>query len=257
MRNLKRLFGAAAALVAAFALPASAAEVRVLSVGSAEIAVKTLIPEFTKGGANTVKFEWGPPNIIWNRIKAGEVWDVVILSDIAMADLKKENGIKTDTQVRLARTGLGVVVPAANPKPDIGTPEAFKRSMLAAKSIAYRDPSLPNMSGEMVERVFKKLGIFDEVKPRMIVAARPAAEDLAGTGKVEISFVNLSEIPTRKDIAYIGPVPGPLQLYTNLEAALTAKGSGSPEAAAFVRLISGAQAKDAWEKAGFETAAGY
>ena len=80
---------------------------------------------------------------------------------------------------------------------------------------------------------------------------------LAGTGKVEISFVNLSEIPTRKDIAYIGPVPGPLQLYTNLEAALTAKGSGSPEAAAFVRLISGAQAKDAWEKAGFETAAGY
>ena len=109
MRNLKRLFGAAAALVAAFALPASAAEVRVLSVGSAEIAVKTLIPEFTKGGANTVKFEWGPPNIIWNRIKAGETWDVVILSDSAMADLKKENGIKTDTQVRLARTGLGVV----------------------------------------------------------------------------------------------------------------------------------------------------
>jgi len=49
----------------------------------------------------------GPPNIIWNRIKAGEVWDVVILSDIAMADLKKESGIRADTQVRLARTGPG------------------------------------------------------------------------------------------------------------------------------------------------------
>ena len=73
MRNLKRLFGAAAALVAVFALPASAAEVRVLSVGSAEIAVKTLIPEFTKGGANTVKFEWGPPNIIWNQIGRAHV----------------------------------------------------------------------------------------------------------------------------------------------------------------------------------------
>jgi len=129
--------------------------------------------------------------------------------------------------------------------------------MLAAKSLAYRDPSLPNMSGEMVERVFKKIGIFDEVKPRMIVAARPAAENLAGTGKVEISFVNMSEIPTRKDIAFVGPFPTALQLYTNLEAALTAKGSASPEAAAFVRLISGGQAKDAWEEAGFETAAGY
>ena len=98
------------------------------------------------------------------------------------------SGVTTDRPraSAAARTGLGVVVPAANPKPDIGTPEAFKRSMLAAKSIAYRDPSLPNMSGEMVERVFKKLGIFDEVKPRMIVAARPAAEDLAGTGKVVI-----------------------------------------------------------------------
>jgi molybdate transport system substrate-binding protein len=254
--RLTRLFGAAATLLAACALPTTAAEVRVLSVGSAEIALKTLIPEFAKSG-NTVKFEWGPPNIIWNRIKAGEVWDVVILSDLAMGELKKEAGIRNDSQVRLARTGLAVVIPATGAKPDISTQNAFKRSMLAAKSFAYRDPSLPNMSGEMVERVFKKIGIFDEVKPRMIVAARPAAEDLAGTGKVEISFVNMSEIPTRKDIAFVGPFPAALQLYTNLEAALTAKGSASPEAAAFVRLISGAQAKDVWEKAGFETAAGY
>ena len=203
--RLTRLFGAAATLLAAYALPATAAEVRVLSVGSAEIAVKTLIPEFAKSG-NTVKFEWGPPNIIWNRIKAGEVWDVVILSDLAIAELKKER-IRNDSQVCLARTGLAVVIPATGAKPDISTPDAFKRSMLAAKSLAYRDPSLPNMSGEMVERVFKKIGIFDEVKPRMIVAARPAAEDLAGTGKVEISFVNMSEIPTRKDIAFVGPFP--------------------------------------------------
>lgn len=207
MKYLARILCCVVPIIGMSVMPSTATEVRVLSVGSAEIAVKTLIPEFGRNGANTVKFEWGPPNIIWNRIKAGEVWDVVILSDIAMADLKKESGIRADTQVRLARTGLGIVIPASAAKPDLSTPEAFKHSVLAAKSIAYRDPSLPNMSGEMVERVFKKLGIFDEVKPRMIVAARPAAEELVGQGKVELSFVNLSEIPKRRDISFAGPIP--------------------------------------------------
>ena len=257
MNALVRMVICVVATAALFIVSATAEEVRVLSVGSAEIAVKTLIPEFSKSGANSVKFEWGPPNVIWNRIKAGETWDVVILSDLAMADMKKESGIKPESQVRLARTGLGVVIPASNAKPDLGTPDSFKSAVLAAKSIAYRDPSLPNMSGEMVERVLKKIGIFDQVKPRMVVAPRPAAEVLVSEGKVELSFVNLSEVPVRSDIVFAGPVPGPLQLYTNLEAALTARGSGSQAAAQFVGLISGAQAKLAWEKAGFETADKY
>jgi molybdate transport system substrate-binding protein len=258
MKSIALVLCCATAMIAASVTQSTAAGVRILSVGSAEIAVKTLIPEFTKSGENTVKFEWGTPNIIWNRIKAGEVFDVVILSEPAMQELMKEAGIKPDTHVRLARTGLGVVIPASAPMPDLSTPEAFKRSVLSAKTIAYRDPSLPNMSGEMVERVLKKIGIFDEVKPRMTVAPRPAAEDLVGQGKVELSFVNVSEIPTRKDIRYAGPVPAPLQLYTNLEAALMARGSGSPAAAAFLKFISsGPQAKSAWEQAGFETAATY
>jgi molybdate transport system substrate-binding protein len=257
MKYLARILCCVVPIIGTFVMPSTAAEVRVLSVGSAEIAVKALIPEFGRNGVNTVKFEWGPPNIIWNRIKAGEVWDVVILSDIAMADLKNESGIRTDTQVRLARTGLGIVIPASAAKPDLSTSEAFKRSVLAAKSIAYRDPSLPNMSGEMVERVFKKLGILDEVKPRMIVAARPAAEELVGQGKVELSFVNRSEIPKRQDISFAGPIPAPLQLYTNLEAAMTARGSNSPAVPEFLRLISGAHAKVAWKAAGFETASEY
>lgn len=257
MNTLVRIVISVVAIAATFVVPVAAEEVRVLSVGSAEIAVKTLIPEFTKGGANSVKFEWGPPNVIWNRLKAGETWDVVILSDNAMADLKKEAGIKPETQVRLARTGLGIVIPASASKPDLSTPEAFKSSVLAAKSIAYRDPSLPNMSGEMVERVLKKIGIFDDVKPRMVVAPRPAAEVLVSEGKVELSFVNLSEVPIRADIAFAGPLPASLQLYTNLEAALTARGSGSQAASQFVGLVSGAQAKAAWEKAGFETADKY
>jgi molybdate transport system substrate-binding protein len=250
-------YACSAAFLLAATVVAQAEELRVLSVGSAEIAIKTLIPEFNKDGTRPFKFEWGPPNKVWDRIKAGEAFDVFILSEPAMQELQKASGIKTESRIGLARTGLGVVVPSSMQSPDLSTTENFKKSILAAKAILYRDPSLPNMSGEMVERVLKKIDVLDLVKPRMKVSPRPEAEALVAAGKSDFSFVNISEIPTSPDIRYAGPLPKDLQLYTNLETALAAKGSQSQAAKDFIALISGEKAKSAWEKAGFEMAYTY
>ncbi len=253
----KLRFALSAAFLLAAVAAAQAAELRVLSVGSAEVAVKNLIPEFNKDGTRPVKFEFGPPNKVWDRIKSGETFDVFILSEPAMQELQTLSGIKTESRIGLARTGLGVVVPASMPSPDLSTTDAFKKSVLSAKAILYRDPSLPNMSGEMVERVLKKVGVFEQVKSRMTVSPRPEAEVLVAAGKSDFSFVNISEIPTSAAIHYAGPLPQDLQLYTNLETALAAKGSQSEDAKAFIALIAGAKAKSAWEKAGFEMAYTY
>jgi molybdate transport system substrate-binding protein len=237
--------------------PAISDEIRVLSVGSAEMAIKSLIPEFNKMG-HAVKFEWGPPNIVWNRIQGGEKFDVVILSTPAMTDLINQKRAQASTKVSLARTGIGVVIPAAKTTiPDISTIDNFKMSIVSADKIAYRNPTLPNMSGEMVEKILKKIGVYESVESKLIVLTRPAAEDMVGDGQVDFSFVNLSEIPIRKDIRFIGAIPLSIQLYTNLEAAIATSSVNSGAAIAFHRLISGKEARTAWESAGFESALAY
>src|SRR5580692_8302905 len=134
--------------IAAFALMAAlrtggtvdAAEIRILSSGSMKAALSQLLPDFEKSSGNTATIEYGPAGAIVGRIQKDDAADVVIVSRSQIEKLASNGKVLPGSLVNVAGIALGVAVRKGAPKPDISSAEAFKRMLLAARSIGYRDP---------------------------------------------------------------------------------------------------------------------
>jgi molybdate transport system substrate-binding protein len=251
-----RAFGRTASIVAVLmsgAGMAHAADVRMLSVGAVQNAIRELAAEFTKDTGHTITFTIGSPAVVTEKIKAGETYDAVIISEPAMDRLDKDGIVNPESRVRLALTGLGVAVRAGATAPDLATPEAFKQALLAAKSIVYGDPALPNQSGEKAEKVLAAAGILDALKPKIrIVPGQAVSQAMIFNGEVELGLYNVSEIPAGKGLQLAGAVPAPLQINTTYEGALMSDGSVPEAARAFLMFLSSPDARDKWIAAKLE-----
>jgi len=225
---------------------ATAAEVRVLSVGSTQIAAKAIATEFEKQTHHKVTFTIRPPFDI-NKELAEKAFDAVILSVPAMDNHDEAGDLAPMSRVALARVGVGVVVKEGGPVPDVSTPEKLKAAVLAARSLTYTDPATPNTSGAIVGAALANLGILDEIKGKTRHASLAVGGELVAKGEVELGFFNLSEIP--KGVTVAGALPGPLQGYTVYEAAVLSKGSTDQAATAFVKYLASAPAAAHWEAA--------
>ncbi len=236
-----------AAMLMSLAGMAAADEVRVLSVGAVQNAVKSLAADFAKESGHQVVFTIGSPAVVTQKIKDGEVFDAVIVSEPAMDVLDGDGIVNPESRVRLANTGMGVAVRAGAPVPDLSTPEAFKQALEAAKSIVYGDPALPNQSGEKAEKILKAAGLLDALKPKLkVVPGQAASQELIAKGEVEMGLYNVSEIPEGKGLALAGPVPAPLQINTTYEGALMTDGSVPEAAREFVRYLASPDARAKW-----------
>jgi molybdate transport system substrate-binding protein len=254
MRLFFRIAFSGLTLIASLTL-ATAAEVRVLSVGSTQIAAKAIAAEFEKQtGQHKVTFTIRPPFDIDKEL-AAKTFDAVILSVPAMDNHDEAGDLAPMSRIALARVGVGVVVKEGGPVPDVSTPEKLKAAVLAARSLTHTDPAIPNTSGAIAGAALAKLGILDEVKGKMRHATLPVGGELVAKGEVELSFFNLSEIP--KGVIVAGALPGPLQGYTVYEAAVLSKGSTDQAVTAFVKYLASAPAAAYWSEAKLEPAATY
>src|SRR4051812_48250167 len=172
--------GATAALLVAGS--ACAAEVKVMISGGLTAAYKARIPEYERASGNTVVTAYGPSmgtttNAIPVRLERGEPVDVLILVGYALDDLIRKGKASADSKVDLVRSPIGIAVKSGAPKPDIGSVDALKRALLAARTIAYSDSA----SGVYVStEMFAKLGIADEMKGKArMVPATPVGEIVA------------------------------------------------------------------------------
>jgi molybdate transport system substrate-binding protein len=231
---------------------ARAADVRVLAVRAPEVAIRNLAADFAKETGHQVIFTIGSPAVVMQKIKANEVHDAVIVSEPAMDQLDKEGIVNPESRVRLANTGIGVVVREGAAVPDLATPAAFKQALMAAKSIVYGDV-FPNQSGEKVEKILAALGILDVLRPKIrIVSGHRNSQPLIAKGEVEMGLYNLSEIHEGTGVKLAGPVPAPLQLVTIFEGALMSDGSVPEAARAYIRFLASADARDKWVAAKLE-----
>jgi molybdate transport system substrate-binding protein len=251
-----RAFGRAAAIAAVLvsvAGMAAAAEVRVLGVDAVEQAVRGLAADFAKETGHQVVFTIASPDVVMKKIAANETHDAVIVSEPAMDQLDREGIVNPESRVRLANTGMGVAVREGSPLPNLSTPEAFRQALLAAKSIVYGDPTLPNQSGEKAERILLKAGLLETLKPKtQMVPGRAASQALIAKGEVELGLYNISEIPEGKGLKLAGAVPAPLQITTTYEGALLSDGSVPEAATAFVRFLAEPDARATWIAAKLE-----
>ncbi len=252
MRAFGRTISITAVLVSLAGM-AAAADIRVLSVGAVQNAVRPLAADFSKDTGHKILFTVGSPAVVAQKLKDGEIFDAVIVSEPAMDRLDKEGIVNPESRVRLATTGIGVAVRAGAPAPNLTTPDAFKQALLAAKSVVYGDPTLPNQSGEKAEQILAKAGILDAVKPKLrIIPGQAESQDLIANGEVEMGLYNLSEIPEGKGLKIAGPVPAPLQLATTYEGALMSDGSVPQAAREFIRFLSDPDARAKWLAARLE-----
>ena len=233
---------------------AKAAEVRVVSSGGFAAAYRALAPEFERTTGNTLVTGWGPsmgdtPEAVPARLQRGEPIDVLIMVGYALDDLVKQGKVVADSRVDLARSGIGVVVRAGAPKPDISSVDALRRTLLAAKSIAYSDSA----SGVYIStEMFKRLGIADQVasKARMIPAEPVGA--VVARGEAEIGFQQISELKPITGIDLVGPLPPEVQQYTIFSAGIVV-GAKEPEAGkALIRFLASPAAAPAIMESGME-----
>jgi molybdate transport system substrate-binding protein len=252
MRGLRRSITIAAVLMSLTGM-AAGAEVRVLSVGAVQHAVRSLAEDFAKETGHQIVFTIGSPAIVMQKIKDGETHDAVIVSEPAMDLLDREGIVNPESRERLATTGLGVAIRAGAPAPDLSTPGAFKQALLAATSIVHGDPTLPNQSGEKAEKVLANAGLLDALKPKIqIVAGQAASQEKVAKGEVELGLYNVSEIPEGKGLKLAGPVPPPLQINTTYEGALMSDGAVPEAARAFLRFLTEPEARPKWVAAKLE-----
>ena len=248
---------AAAFGLAAFVLLSSAvqaAELHVVSSGGFAAAYRVLAPEFERKTGDTLVVGWGPSmgltvDAVPARLARHEPIDVVIMVGYALAQLVDQGKVSAASRVDLAQSGIGVVVRAGAPRPDISSVDALRRTLLAAKSIAYSDSA----SGVYIQNeMFKRMGIADEMagKARMIPAEPVGA--VVARGDAEIGFQQISELRPIKGIDLVGPLPPELQQVTVFSAGVLSS-SREPEAAgALIRFLASPAAAGVIAETGME-----
>jgi len=235
---------------------ADAAEIKVLASGSLKGALSQLIPDFQKASSDTATIEYGPAGAIMGRIQKDDAADVVIVSRAQIEKLASNGKVLPGSLVNVAGIALGVAVRKGAPKPDIRSVEAFKRALLAARSIGYRDPATGSTSGTYAAGLVERLGIAEDIKPKLRLdrTEGDAPENVFRTvasGEIEMQIGQITEIVIAPGVELAGPLPAEIQ-NTTVMAAGIATTSKSPETAgAFIRFISSRSAAAVLKATGF------
>jgi len=237
-----------------FAGAALAVEIHVMNSGGFSAAYKALTPEFEAATRNTLVTAWGPSmgstaEAIPNRLARGEPADVVIMVGDALDALIKQGKAVPGSRVDLAASNIGMVVRAGAPKPDIGTVEALKRTLLAAPSIAYS----ASASGTYYEtELLRNLGIEAQVKPKSKRILSERVGTVVARGDAALGLQQVSELLPIEGIDYVGPLPAEVQRVTVFSAGI-ATGSKQPEAAReLIRYLNSPAAAPTIAKTGLE-----
>jgi molybdate transport system substrate-binding protein len=189
-------------------------------------------------------------------IRSGEEsFDVAVLTPEAIEDLAKEGKVVAGSRTDLAKVGVGVVVKAGAPLPDIATVEAFKRALLAAKSVAYIDPKAGGSSGIYVGRLLERLGIATQVNAKAKLIQGGAVADHIADDEAEIGIHQISEILPVKGVTLVGPLPPEIQNFTVYSVGLGTGASDAAAAAALIKFLSGPHAVPIIKSKGMEPAA--
>jgi molybdate transport system substrate-binding protein len=230
----------------------SAAEVKVLTAGAFKQVVLAVVPEFEKQTGHKVTVDNDTVGGLTKKIEGGETFDVVVLTPSAVDELTKKGKIDDGTKAVLARVGVGVMVKAGAPVPDVSSVDAFKRALLDAKSVSYIDPASGGSSGIYVANLLQKLGIADQIKPKEKLKKGGYVADLIKSGEAELGIHQISEIVPVKEVTLVGPLPAEIQNYTTYAAGVGASAKDSEAAKALIKVLSGPAAAAVLKEKGMD-----
>ena len=231
---------------------ASAVEIKVLHGGAFTQVLRAVVPEFEKQTGHKVILVRDTVGALVKKIEAGETFDAAVLVPGAVDDLIKKGKIAAGSRTDLARVPIGVVVKEGMPQPDISSVEAFKKTLIAAKSVAYIDPQAGGSSGIYLGGLFERLGLADVIRSKAVLIHGGAVAEHIAKGEAEIGIHQISEILPVKGIVLVGPLLKEIQNYTTYSAGIGANAKQSEAARALIKALSGAN--DVFKSKGMEPA---
>jgi len=227
-------------------------EIRVLSSIATREAYLELVPQFEKASGHKVTTAWSGTTAIMKTMADGnEQHDLVIISSTEMEELIKQAKIVAGSRADLSKSGIGIAVRAGAKRPDVSTPDALKKALLAAKTVGYTSgPSGVYMAG-LVER----MGIAAEVKAKFrSVPSGGTIGTIVASGDCEIGFQQVSELVHIPGVDYIGPLPAEVQRVTVFSIGLQTGAPNPGPAKALVAFLTTPAAVAVMQKHGLEPA---
>jgi molybdate transport system substrate-binding protein len=230
---------------------ANAAELKVISTIGVKMSLPDIVAQFEKETGHKVSVIYGTAAAMKTDIVEGKIaGDVSILTGQVIDDLIKQGSLAAGSRIDLAKSGSGFGIKAGMPKPDVSTPDALKRTLLAAKTIGY---SKLGASGVLFLQAAEKLGIADQIKPKLVETTGVVGE-LIAQGKAEIGVQQIPELMAVPGVEIAGPFPGDLQVITTFSAGLATKPNEPEAAQAFLKLLKSVPANNAYKVKGLDPA---
>lgn len=255
MKPLFKSLNAVAFAVCAFSNAVHAEELTVMTSGGFTAAYQKLGPDFAQHSGNTLKTVLGPSmgkaqEAIPNRLARGEHADVVIMVGYALDDLIKQGKVDPASRVELADSRIGMVVKAGAPKPDIDTEQALKRTLLAARSVAYSDSA----SGVYIQnQLFKKLGVEQQLALKGKMIERIPVASVVASGDYEMGFQQVAELLPIPGTTFVGKIPESVQSVTRYAAGIPVNAEHPAQARALLRSLSSEQAQATLRATGLDS----
>jgi molybdate transport system substrate-binding protein len=217
-----------------------AAEIKVLSVNGVKLVLPDLVSNFEQNSQHKVAVSLGEAGVLRKRIEGGEAFDVAILPRPATDALMQQTKIAAGSPVDVVRAAFGIGTRSGAPKPDTSSLDAFKRSLLAAKSIVYTDPATGGVTGVFFARVLDELSITNEIKQKSRLTSGVLNAEFVARGEAEVAFQMRHEILAVPGIEFV-PLPSEYQkngvvIFT---ASVSANAKERDAADAFVQFLSG------------------
>ena len=210
-----------ALLVLAGIVPARAADLKLLAAGAFKPVAVEIVAEFEKRTGHKVTIDNDTAGGLSKRVAAGEYFDVVIMPPLVLGPFLGNKLVESSAK-SLARAGIGVAVKQGAAKPDISSVDAFKKALLAARTIGYVDPASGGSSGIYLAKLFEKMGIAEQLKPKTVLVKGGLVAEKVASGEAEIGMQQASELMAVPGAVFVGPIPLDVQNYTIYSGAVSA-----------------------------------
>jgi molybdate transport system substrate-binding protein len=244
---------AIAAASAIFSNATFAAEIKVISAGAVRSVIADMIADYRASSGDTFDFTVGTTGQLREIIATGKPADLLITSAPLMVDLEATGKLTPGSRADLGRVGIGIAIREGAAAPAFSTPEAFRKLLLAVKSVTYTAPELGGTSGVHVLALLKQFGIYDDIAKKAIHAKGGIdISEKVARGEAEIGITLISEIVPVKGARMAGPLPESLQLWTVYAAAIPLSSTQPAAARAFVKALTSPAMATRWTAGGFQ-----
>jgi molybdate transport system substrate-binding protein len=218
---------AALAVLAVAACPAQSAELRIFGSRVTKMIVEEIGPQFEHATGHRLVVLTDVAAVMKRRIEQGEPFDLAVLVNFQTDALIKAGKLVADTRADLMKAGIGVAVRRGAPVPDIATVEAFKQTLLTAKSITYLKEGASTI---YLDRLFERLGIAEQLRDKTIKPDTESVSEKVAAGEVELGLIVIPNILSVPGAQLVGPIPDEVQSYIVFTAGVAAS-SPNPQAA--------------------------